>query len=128
MRYLEHGAALASLVGADAFVHGGSTGAERERAFALLRETKRGERGAVVVASAIGWLGLDVRVHVLVNCVGLRDPSLTIQICGRGLRTADDKESLQYHDFDVYDSPLLSKHAQQRINVLRSQGYPIAYQ
>jgi superfamily II DNA or RNA helicase len=73
----------------------------------------------------VGWIGIDVNVHVLINCVGLRDPSLTRQITGRGLRTAPDKTHLDYHDFQLKNSPMLLRHSQERMETLRSEGYSI---
>ena len=60
---------------------------------------KATDEKVVAIFSPVGNVGLDVFVHHLINCSGGKDPNMTIQKVGRGLRKAPDKEVVDYHDF-----------------------------
>jgi len=75
----------------------------------------------------VGYVGLDVYVHHLVNATGGKDPSLTIQKLGRGLRKSPDKDMLEYHDFffNKSVSKFLNSHSHKRIETLKKEGHKI---
>ncbi len=56
---------------------------------------------------------------------GGRDANQTIQKLGRGLRKAEDKRSVEYHDFILRNNSILEQHSQARMNTLRQEGHPI---
>ena len=62
--------------------------------------------------------GVNFHVHNLVNASGGQANHQIIQRMGRGLRTIDDKEILNYYDFvfKIYD--YLEKHSLKRITIL----------
>jgi superfamily II DNA or RNA helicase len=43
--------------------------------------------------------GINIKIHDLINAAGRRRAHNIIQLMGRGLRTASDKDKLRYHDF-----------------------------
>ena len=44
---------------------------------------------------------------------------------GRGLRTAEDKDILTYHDFVFDINPYLYKHSKKRIKILKDKGHEV---
>ena len=44
---------------------------------------------------------------------------------GRGLRTADDKEILQYYDFIFNINDYLLEHSRKRIRILTKEGHDV---
>lgn len=81
----------------------------------------------VALVSSVGFVGVDVFVHHVVNAAGGREPYLTIQKIGRGLRKSEDKETLDYHDFHFTFSmnPMLAHHSKVRVQTLTEQGHAI---
>jgi hypothetical protein len=45
---------------------------------------------------------------------------------GRGLRTADDKDFLTYHDFNFVINDYLRKHSEWRMEVLKKEGHNVS--
>jgi len=64
-------------------------------------------------------------VHNLVNAAGGQADHLIIQRMGRGLRTAKDKDDLNYIDFVFDINPYLHKHSMKRIKILKEQGHEV---
>lgn len=90
--------------------------------------------------SSIGYVGVNVYVHHLINAAGQFSwtfslPSVShiggksslqlIQKIGRGLRRAEDKDVLQYFDFVFQKTKYLAEHSISRMKTLREQGYTI---
>jgi hypothetical protein len=87
--------------------------------------SEQGDHKVVAIASPVGYVGIDVHVHHVINAAGLcllfvmagflfaeldtggLSPTLTLQKIGRGLRRAADKERLDYHDFLNTTNPYL---------------------
>ena len=44
---------------------------------------------------------------------------------GRGLRTAKDKDGLNYYDFIFNINPYLLEHSKKRIKILKTQGHEV---
>ncbi|EGG17119.1 hypothetical protein DFA_08101 [Cavenderia fasciculata] len=125
VKRLSQGDALAKLIPSAYWVKGDDNVETREYVLHKLKYST----GTKVVAifSSIGYVGLDVRVHHLINASGGRDPNTTLQKLGRGLRKADDKEFLDYHDFyfDIKVNKHLEAHSSSRINVLKKEGHSL---
>ena len=69
--------------------------------------------------------GINVFVHNLINAAGGQADHLIIQRMGRGLRTASDKDILNYYDFVFEINSYLHKHSLKRIKILQKQGHEI---
>ena len=82
----------------------------------------------MAIFSSIGNVGLDVHVHHLINAGGGKSSELTIQKIGRGLRRAEDKARLHYHDFFFENSPVLVDHSVARLNTLKLEGHHIQWE
>lgn len=96
-----------------------------EKVMQMLRTSS--EQKVVALMSSVGFVGVDVYVHHVINAAGGREPYLTIQKIGRGLRKSEDKETLDYHDFSFtfYMNPILAHHSKIRIKTLEEQGHVI---
>ncbi|GAM28638.1 hypothetical protein SAMD00019534_118140, partial [Acytostelium subglobosum LB1] len=125
VKRLAHGDALSELI-PDAYWVKGDDGVET-REFVLNKLKHSKNEKVVAIFSAIGYVGVDVRIHHLINASGGKDPNMTLQKLGRGLRKADDKTHLDYHDF--FFSPkvhkALSAHSSSRMSVLRREGHQV---
>lgn len=89
---------------------------------------KSTKKKVVAIMSAIGYIGVDVFVHHLINATGGRDANQTIQKLGRGLRKAEDKASVEYHDFLLRNNVTLEQHSVARIDTLKQEGHPISFE
>lgn len=95
---------------------------DRADVFAELRT----EKNVVAIAMRhIVTAGINVFIHNLINAAGGQAEHTTIQQMGRGLRSADDKECLEYYDFIFKTNDYLEKHSMARINTLADQGHKI---
>ena len=88
------------------------------------------DKKVVALVSSIGFVGVDVFVHHLINAAGGREPYLTIQKIGRGLRKASDKEILHYHDFlfSLNMNRMLCGQSLARMKTLKQNGYEVIRQ
>ena len=69
--------------------------------------------------------GINCHLHNLINCAGGKADHTIIQRMGRGLRTADDKDILNYYDFIFNINPYLLKHSNKRVKILKGEGHDI---
>jgi len=69
--------------------------------------------------------GINVKIHNLINAAGGQADHQIIQRMGRGLRTAKDKDGLNYFDFVFNINPYLLEHSKKRIKILKEQGHDI---
>jgi superfamily II DNA or RNA helicase len=93
----------------------------REFVFNQLRHSEKEK--VVAICSSIGYLGINIYVHHIINASGGKDPNVLIQKIGRGLRKSHDKDKLEYHDFKFNNHPTLMKHSLHRIKTLKSEGH-----
>jgi superfamily II DNA or RNA helicase len=81
----------------------------------------------VIAIATIGIFntGIDVKVMNLISAAGGKAEHQITQRIGRGLRTANDKDILNYYDFIFDINPYLKKHSYNRINILKKLGHEI---
>lgn len=123
VKRLKHGDILKELIPNAHWIRGEDTTETRESVLQQLRVSK--EKKVVAIMSSIGFYGLNVYVHHLVNATGGKDPNMLIQKIGRGLRKSFDKDKLEYYDFMFKGNNYLAKHSQLRVNVLKKEGHEI---
>lgn len=104
------------------WIHGGVSVPNRQPVLERLR-TK--EKHITVAMRHIMTSGINVKVHDLINASGGDAAHGLIQQFGRGLRTAQDKESLRFHDFHFLINDYLRKHSEWRMKVLEQEGHTI---
>jgi superfamily II DNA or RNA helicase len=123
VRRLPHGDRLKALMPDAHWIRGEDTAETREHVLEQLRQSDRTK--VVAIMSAIGFYGLNVLCHHLINACGGKDANLLIQKVGRGLRKGIDKEHLEYHDFLFEGDRFLQRHSKTRIEVLQSEGHQV---
>jgi len=69
--------------------------------------------------------GINLKVHNIINAAGGDAAHNITQQIGRGLRCADDKDMLNFHDFNFKNNPYLKKHSKHRIKTLREEGHEV---
>ncbi len=120
---IAHGDALSELIEGSYWVRGEDTLDTREH---VIDELKNHTGNVVGIATQqIFNAGINVFLHNLVNAAGGKAEHLIIQRMGRGLRTADDKDVLNYYDFVFNINDYLQRHSRKRIKILKDEGHEI---
>ncbi len=120
---IAHGDALHGLIPGSIWVRGEDTDKTRKE---VVNQLQTHEGNCIAIAThGIFNTGINVRVHTLINAASGQAEHQIIQRIGRGLRTADDKEQLEYYDFIFYLNEYLLKHSKKRIKILKSQGHEV---
>lgn len=125
VKRISHGDSLHALLPGSFWISGRDDIESRSKVMELLRTSA--EEKVVALVSSVGFVGVDVYVHHVVNAAGGKEPYLTIQKIGRGLRRAEDKDKLDYHDFNFSYSMnrILASHSTARMKTLEGQGHKV---
>lgn len=119
---VEQGEYLRQLIPGSTFIQGKVKIKDREP---IMEALTKGDRTVAIVMRQIITAGINVKVHDLINAAGGDAAHNTIQLIGRGLRPANDKEALRYHDFLFSNSSYLRDHSVWRIEVFRKEGHKV---
>jgi hypothetical protein len=120
---IAHGDILHNMLPNSLWVRGQDTLETRKEVIKKLQKTKTN-----IVAIATHHIfntGVNVFVHNLINAAGGKADHQIIQRMGRGLRTANDKEELNYYDFIFEINDYLKDHSMKRIKILQDEGHEI---
>ena len=120
---IAHGDALASLIPGALWVQGKDDLETRKYVIDKLKTSK--ERVVSIATQQIFNAGINVMVHNVINAAGGQADHHIIQRVGRGLRTAGDKDILNYYDFIFYNNDYLLEHSKKRIKILKKEGHEI---
>lgn len=120
---LSHGDTLNSLLQGSLWIQGKDDLESRQYVVEKLQQSKNTVVG--IATSGIFGTGINIKAHSLINCSGGMAQHQTIQRLGRGLRTADDKDQLNYFDFNFLINDYLHNHSKKRIKVLKEEGHEI---
>ena len=120
---IAHGDTLHSMLPNSLWVRGQDTLDTRKEVIKKLQKTK----GNIIAIAThhIFNTGVNVFVHNLINAAGGKADHQIIQRMGRGLRTAKDKEELNYYDFIFEINDYLKDHSMKRIKILQDEGHEI---
>jgi superfamily II DNA or RNA helicase len=69
--------------------------------------------------------GINVKCHNVINAACGKADHQILQRVGRGLRTAKDKEILNYYDFVFNINDYLYDHSKKRIKILKKEGHEL---
>jgi superfamily II DNA or RNA helicase len=119
---IEQGEYLKQLIPGSHFIQGKNSLKEREP---IINALKEGEKSIAIVMRQIITAGINVKIHDLINAAGGDSAHNVIQLIGRGLRTADDKDVLRYHDFHFLINDYLRKHSEWRMEVIESERHKL---
>jgi superfamily II DNA or RNA helicase len=119
---IEQGHYLEKMIPGATFIQGSDSLKDR---VPVLNALKEGDRSVAIVMRQIITAGINVRIHDLINAAGGKGAHNVIQLMGRGLRPANDKEKLRYHDFLFHNNDYLKDHSEWRVEVLRKEGHDV---
>jgi len=120
---IAHGDALSSMIKDALWVQGKDDLNTRKFVIDKLKHSK--EKTIAISTQQIFNAGINVKVHNVINAAGGQADHHIIQRVGRGLRTADDKDILNYYDFIFYNNEYLLNHSRKRIKILKKEGHEI---
>ncbi len=120
---IAHGDALNSLIPGSLWVRGKDNQQTRKKVIQQLQKSK--EDIVAIATQQIFNTGINVHPNNLINAASGVAEHMIIQRMGRGLRTADDKDKLNYRDFVFEINPYLLEHSNQRIDILRKEGHEV---
>lgn len=120
---IEHGDTLADMIPGALWVRGKDDLETRKEIIEKLKYSP--ENTVAIATSGIFNTGLNVFIHNLVNCASGQADHMIIQRMGRGLRTAKDKEGLNYYDFIFHINEYLYKHSMKRVKILKKEGHNV---
>lgn len=118
---IAQGDSLASLIPGSLWVQGKDDMETRKMVIEKLKTSK--ERVVAIGTQQIMTAGINVMTHNVINAAGGQADHHIIQRVGRGLRTASDKEILNYYDFIFYNNEYLTNHSRKRIKILQGEGH-----
>ncbi len=120
---IEHGDMLANMLPGCLWVKGKDNTDTR---MYVIKELQKSKDNIVAIAtSGIFNTGINVKIHNLINAAGGTAEHVIEQRMGRGLRTADDKDILNYYDFMFHINDYLDDHSRKRVRVLTSKGHEV---
>lgn len=120
---IAHGDALFSMIPNALWVQGKDDLETRKFVIEKLKYSK--EDTISISSQQIFNTGINVKIHNLINAAGGQADHQIIQRMGRGLRTADDKDILNYYDFIFYNNQYLLNHSRKRIKILQKEGHEV---
>jgi len=120
---IAHGDALASLIPGALWIQGKDDLKTRKFVIEKLKTSK--ENTCAISTQQIFNSGINVMVHNVINAAGGQADHHIIQRVGRGLRTANDKEILNYFDFIFHNNEYLLKHSNKRVKILKNEGHDV---
>lgn len=121
---IAHGDALHNLLPGSLWVRGQDNAETRK---SVIKQLQKGKGDVIAIATQqIFNTGINVHPNNLINAAGGQADHMIIQRMGRGLRTADDKERLNYYDFVFDINDYLLEHSNKRINILKKEGHDVS--
>lgn len=118
-----HGDILNKLIPNSLWVYGKDDMATRAH---VIEQMQKAQGNVIAIATqGIFSVGINFFIHNLINAAGGKAEHDIIQRMGRGLRTARDKEILNYYDFIFEINPYLDDHSHQRVKVLRKEKHEV---
>jgi superfamily II DNA or RNA helicase len=120
---IAHGDTLHSLLPNSLWVQGKDDSETRK---SVIKKLQKSTTDVICIATQqIFNTGVNVFVHNLINAAGGQADHLIIQRMGRGLRTAEDKDGLDYYDFVFEINDYLQEHSNKRIKILTKEGHKV---
>jgi superfamily II DNA or RNA helicase len=114
---------LASLIPGALWVQGKDDLETRKFVIEKLKSSK--DKVVSIATQQIFSAGINVMTHNVINAAGGQADHHIIQRVGRGLRTAKDKEMLNYYDFIFHNNEYLLEHSKKRVNILKKENHEI---
>lgn len=120
---IAHGDMLQSMNPSWLWVQGKDDLETRKQVIQKLTSSKN--KTVAIATQQIFNAGINVKCHNVINAAGGQADHQIIQRVGRGLRTAEDKDILEYYDFVFNINDYLLAHSKKRIKILKKEGHEI---
>jgi superfamily II DNA or RNA helicase len=120
---ISQGDSLASLIPGALWVQGKDDLDTRKMVIEKLKYST--EKTVAIATQQIFTAGINVMTHNVINAAGGQADHHIIQRVGRGLRTAGDKEILNYYDFVFKNNEYLLEHSKKRMKILKKENHDI---
>lgn len=120
---IAHGDALAGMIPGALWVQGKDDIDTRMFVIDKLKHSK--EKTIAIATQQIFNAGINVKCHSVINAAGGQADHQIVQRVGRGLRTADDKDILDYYDFMFFNNDYLLDHSNKRVRILEDEGHEV---
>jgi len=120
---LAHGDTLKQLIPGALWVQGKDDDDTRDYVIKQLQESKG--NCVAIATQQIFSAAINLFIHNLINAAGGKAEHDIIQRMGRGLRTANDKDTLTYYDFIFSINNYLETHSRKRVRILKEEGHEI---
>lgn len=120
---IAQGDSLASLIPGALWVQGKDDLDTRKFVIEKLKYSK--DKVVSIATQQIFTAGINVMTHNVINAAGGQADHHIIQRVGRGLRTANDKDILNYYDFVFENNEYLLEHSKKRIKILKKEGHDV---
>lgn len=117
---IAQGQYLEQLIPGSKFIQGDTPLKDREP---VINSLLSGGKSVAIVMRQIITAGINVKIHDLINAAGGEAAHNVVQLMGRGLRTASDKDKLRYHDFLFLINDYLRKHSEWRMQVIEDEDH-----
>jgi superfamily II DNA or RNA helicase len=121
---LDHGDYLNEMIPNSLWVRGEDTLETRKEVIQKLQKQSK-EDCIAIATQGIFNTGINVHLNNLINAAGGQAEHIIIQRLGRGLRTAEDKDFLNYFDFIFKINEYLLKHSNKRVKIFKKEGHEI---
>lgn len=119
---LAHGDALSEMIPGSLWIRGEDNEDTRKE---VIEKLKYSENTVAIATQGIFNAGINVFINNLVNAAGGQAEHQIIQRMGRGLRTANDKDQLNYFDFIFKINDYLYDHSKKRMKILVKEGHEV---
>jgi superfamily II DNA or RNA helicase len=120
---LNHGDLLHAWIPGSLWIQGKDD--DETRAFVYEKLLNSTSDVIAIATTGTSSTGVNVKIHNLVNAAGGKAEHEIVQRMGRGLRTADDKDVLNYYDFYFSNNDYLEKHSRLRMKILKKEGHQV---
>lgn len=120
---ISHGDQLEKMIQGSYWIKGEDDLETRKQVIEVLKSSK--ENVITIATQGIFNTGINIFLHNLINAAGGKADHQIIQRFGRGLRTASDKDILEYYDFVFNMNPYLRSHSNKRIKILKKEGHEV---
>lgn len=121
---IAHGDALHGLIKDSLWIAGKDDLDTRKEVIKRLEKSSK-EKAVAIATKGIFTDGINVHLNNLINASGGKAEHNIIQIMGRGLRPADDKDKLYYHDFMFFNNNYLERHSKNRVRILKKEEHEV---
>lgn len=120
---IAHGDELNNMIPGSLWVRGQDN--EKTRDYVIDQLKQENNKVIAIATRQIFDTGVNFFLHNFINATDASSEHGVIQLMGRGLRPASDKDVLNYYDFIFRINPYLEKHSNDRIKILRKEKHDV---